>query len=158
ILGYFVASAIRFILREEILSHLRLSRGMPDVISTLLYYISLLLVFFTSLSAAGVQLDKLTVLTGAFGVGVGLGLQSLVNNFVSGLILQFERPIRIGDVLEVGALGGEVRRIGVRSSTVRTFQGAEVIIPNAMFITDQVVNWTLSEARRRVDVAIRVAY
>jgi small-conductance mechanosensitive channel len=82
----------------------------------------------------------------------------VVNNFVSGLILQFERPIRVGDVLEVGALAGEVRRIGVRSSTMRTFQGAEVIIPNSAFVSDQVINWTLSEPRRRVDIPVRVAY
>ena len=118
----------------------------------------LLFVFFMSLDAAGVQLDKLTVMTGAFGVGIGFGLQNVVNNFVSGLILQFERPIRVGDVLEVGALAGEVRRIGVRSSTMRTFQGAEVIIPNSTFVSDQVINWTLSEPRRRVEVPVHVAY
>jgi small-conductance mechanosensitive channel len=156
--GYMIAAAIRFVLREEILSHLHLSRGVPEVISTSFYYVLLLLVFFMSLSAAGVQLDKLTVLTGAFGVGLGFGLQNLVNNFVSGLILQFERPIRIGDVLEVGSLSGEVSRIGIRSSTMRTFQGAEVIIPNSAFVSDQVINWTLSEPRRRVDIAVRVAY
>jgi small-conductance mechanosensitive channel len=156
--GYLIACAIRFILREEVLSHLRLSRGIPEMISTSLYYILLLLTFLVSLSALGVQLDKLTVLTGAFGVGVGFGLQNLVNNFVSGLVLQFERPIRLGDILEVGNLSGEVRRIGIRASMVRTFQGAEVVIPNSAFISNQVINWTLSEAVRRVDLQVPVAY
>ena len=158
VVGYLLAGALRFVLREEVLSHCKLSKGVPETISTSLYYVALLLVFFMSINAAGVQLDKLTVLTGAFGVGIGFGLQNVVNNFVSGLILQFERPIRVGDVLEVGALAGEIRRIGVRSSTMRTFQGAEVIIPNSAFVSDQVVNWTLSEPRRRVDIPVRVAY
>jgi small-conductance mechanosensitive channel len=156
--GYLGAGAIRFVLREELLSRIRLARGVPDMIATSLYYVLLLLTFLVSLSAAGVQLDKLTVLTGAFGVGVGFGLQNLVNNFVSGLVLQFERPIRVGDILEVGNLSGEVRRIGIRASMMRTFQGAEVVIPNSTFISNQVVNWTLSEAIRRVDLQVPVAY
>ena len=122
------------------------------------YYVLLLVVFFISLNAAGIQLDKLTVLTGAFGVGLGFGMQNIMNNFVSGLILQYERPIRVGDVLEVGNLSGEIRRIGIRASTMRTFQGAEVIIPNSAFVSGQVINWTLSESRRRVEIPIGVAY
>jgi potassium-dependent mechanosensitive channel len=156
--GYLIAAAIRFILREEVLSHLRLSRGVPEMISTSLFYVLLLLVFFMSLSAAGVQLDKLTVLTGAFGVGVGFGMQNVVNNFVSGLILQYERPIRVGDILEVSGVSGAVSRIGIRASTITTFQGAEVIIPNSAFISNQVTNWTLSKSRRRVEINVGVAY
>ena len=156
--GFLMAGIIRFVLREEILSHLHLSRGVPEMIATSLYYVLLLLVFFMSLSAAGVQLDKLTVLTGAFGVGVGFGMQNVVNNFVSGLILQYERPIRVGDVVDVGGVGGQVSRIGIRASTINTFQGAEVIIPNSAFISSQVTNWTLSKSRRRVDINVGVAY
>lgn len=156
--GYLLARGVRFVLREEFLARLRLSRGVPEMIATSAYYVSLLLVFLMSLAAAGVQLDKLTVLTGAFGVGVGFGMQNVISNFVSGLVLQFERPIRIGDVLEVGSLSGEVRRIGIRSSVVRTFQGAEVIVPNSALVSNQVVNWTLSEAVRRVELQVPVAY
>jgi len=82
----------------------------------------------------------------------------VVNNFVSGLILLFERPIQVGDVVEVGTVSGQVTRIGVRSSTVRTFPGAEVIVPNATLISTEVTNWTLSDRRRRIDVAVGVAY
>ena len=156
--GYLLARGIRFVLREEFLSRLRTSRGVPEMLSTSCYYVSLLLVFLMSLAAAGVQLDKLTVLTGAFGVGVGFGMQNIISNFVSGLVLQFERPIRIGDVLEVGNLAGEVKRIGIRSSLVRTFQGAEVIVPNSALVSNQVVNWTLSEPVRRVELQVPVAY
>ena len=156
--GFLLAGGLRFVLREEILPCWRLSRGVPETISTSFYYVALLFVFLMSLNAIGVDLDKLTVLTGAIGVGLGFGLQNIVNNFVSGLILQFERPIRVGDALEVGELGGEVRHIGIRASTIRTWQGAEVIIPNSTFISGQVVNWTLSEPYRRVDIPVRVAY
>ena len=100
----------------------------------------------------------MTVLAGAFGVGIGFGLQSVVNNFVSGLILLFERPIHVGDTIEVGDLLGEVRRIGIRASIVRTWQGAEIIVPNAQLITEQVTNWTLSDRLRRIDLPVGVNY
>jgi small-conductance mechanosensitive channel len=105
-----------------------------------------------------VELDKFTVLTGALGVGLGFGLQNIVNNFISGLILLFERPIHVGDTVEVNGLVGKLRRIGARSSTVLTFQGAEVIVPNSNLISNQVINWTLSSPWRRVDVPVNVAY
>ena len=156
--GYGISSSVRFLLREELLSHFHLSRGLPELISSMLHYLLLLLVFFFAVNAGGVELNKFTVLTGALGVGVGFGLQNIVNNFVSGLILQFERPIHIGDVLEIDGTTGKVTRIGIRSSTVKTFQGAEVIIPNANFISGKVINWTLSESLRRVELPVGVAY
>jgi small-conductance mechanosensitive channel len=159
LLGYAVSSSIRFLLREELLKRMHLKRGLPELISTTLHYLLLLLIFLFAVNAGGIALNKFTVLTGALGVGVGFGLQNIVNNFVSGLILQFERPIRIGDIVDLGAgVSGPVTRIGIRSSTVQTFQGAEVIIPNATFISGNVTNWTLSESRRRVDLPVGVAY
>ena len=158
LVGYAISSAIRFVLREEVLSRFQLSRGLPELIASTLHYLLLLLVFFFAVNAGGVELNKFTVLTGALGVGVGFGLQNIVNNFISGLILQFERPIHIGDVLDVDGVSGTVTRIGIRSSTVKTFQGAELIIPNASFISGKVVNWTLTDPRRRVDLAVGVAY
>ena len=158
LVGYGFSSAIRFLLREELLSRFHLSRGLPELFSSMLHYLLLLLVFFFAVNAGGVELNKFTVLTGALGVGVGFGLQNIVNNFVSGLILQFERPIHIGDVLEIDGTTGKVTRIGIRSSTVKTFQGAEVIIPNGNFISGKVINWTLSESLRRVELPVGVAY
>jgi small-conductance mechanosensitive channel len=158
LVGYAVSSALRFLLREELLSHFHLSRGLPELIASTLHYLLLLLVFFFAVNLGGVELNKFTVLTGALGVGVGFGLQNIVNNFVSGLILQFERPIHIGDVLDIDGTTGKVTRIGIRSSTVKTFQGAEVIIPNANFISGKVINWTLSESLRRVELPVGVAY
>ena len=157
--GFALSTSLRFLLREELLNRLHLKRGIPELISTTLHYLLLLLVFLFAVNAGGVALNKFTVLTGALGVGVGFGLQNIINNFVSGLILQFERPIRIGDVVELEAgVTGAVTRIGIRSSTVQTFQGAEVIIPNASFISSNVTNWTLSEAKRRLELPVGVAY
>ena len=158
LVGYSVSAVIRFLVREELLSRFHLSRGLPELIASTLHYLLLLLVFFFAVNAGGVELNKFTVLTGALGVGVGFGLQNIVNNFISGLILQFERPIHIGDVLDVDGTTGKVTRIGIRSSTVRTFQGAEVIIPNGNFISGKVINWTLSESLRRVELPVGVAY
>jgi small-conductance mechanosensitive channel len=99
-----------------------------------------------------------SVLAGAFGVGIGFGLQDVVNNFVCGLILLFERPVHLGDIVEVGGLQGEVRKIGIRASTVRTYQGADIIVPNSQFITANVTNWTLSDRLRRIDLPVGVNY
>jgi small-conductance mechanosensitive channel len=114
--------------------------------------------FLIAVAAAGFDLGKFTLLAGALGVGIGFGLQNVVNNFVSGLILLFERPVQTGDMIEVGPLQGEVKRIGIRSSTVRTFDGADVIVPNASLISDRLVNWTFSDSSRRIDLEVGVAY
>ena len=156
--GYVAANAFTFFLKKVLLPKLTLQRGLPYAISTVTYYVLLVLVALAALSGAGIELNKFTVLTGALGVGLGFGLQNIVNNFVSGLILLFERPIHVGDTVDVGGLVGVVRRIGARSSTVVTFQGAEVIVPNSNLLSNQVVNWTLSSQWRRVDVPVRVAY
>jgi small-conductance mechanosensitive channel len=156
--GYAVANAVTFFLKKVVLPKLPLRRGVPYAISTVTYYFLLLLVALSALFATGVDLNKFTVLTGALGVGLGFGLQNIVNNFVSGLILIFERPISIGDTVDVSGLVGVVRRIGARASTVVTYQGAEVIVPNSNLISNQVINWTLSSPWRRVDVRLSVAH
>src|SRR6185295_15858545 len=97
-----------------------------------------------ALAAAAIDLTRFSILAGAFGVGVGFGLQNVVNGFVSGLILLYERPVQIGDTVQVADVQGTMRRIGIRSSTVRTFEGAEVIVPNSSLISERVTNWTLS--------------
>jgi len=156
--GYGLARALTFMLKRFLLPRMLLQHGVAFAVSTVTYYVLLLMVAIVALAAAGFELNKFTVLTGALGVGLGFGLQNVVNNFVSGLILLFERPIRLGDTVDIGGLVGTVRRIGARSSTILTFQGAEVIVPNSNFISNQVINWTLSSQWRRVDVPVRVAY
>jgi potassium efflux system protein len=156
--GIGLAGIIRIVLRDAWLQRLNLTRGIPHAISTITYYLLLLLVFLLALSASGVELSKFTVLTGAFGIGAGFGLQNVISNFVSGIILLFERPIRIGDFLEIDRALGEVVRMGMRSSSMRTPQGAEVIVPNSNLISNQVINWTLTEQKRRTELRFKVAY
>src|SRR5262249_31112910 len=108
--------------------------------------------FVVGLGLLGMDLTRVTVLVGALGVGIGFGLQSVVNNFISGLILLFERPIHVGDAVELGALQGVVRRIGIRASVVHTWQGADIIIPNSQLVTEQVTKL------RCIDLPVDVNY
>jgi len=157
-LAFLASRFVRFVLEEDVYPRLLLARGLPYALSVLIHYAILLVGFLLAVAALGVDMNRVTFLTGAFGVGVGFGLQSVVNNFVSGVILLLERPIQVGDAIQLGDLEGIVRRIGIRSTTVRTWLGAEVIVPNASLISDRVTNWTLSDRRRRIDLPIGVAY
>jgi small-conductance mechanosensitive channel len=127
--------------------------------STLLIRIGVVTVgFLLAVAASNFPIDKLTIIFSAFGVGIGFGLQNIVNNLVSGMILAFEKPIQIGDIIEVGGHAGTIKEIGIRSSKLATGDGAEVIIPNGDLISQQVTNWTLSNTNRRVEVMVAVAY
>lgn len=106
----------------------------------------------------GMPLDQLTIIFSAFSVGIGFGLQNIFNNLVSGVILLFEREVQIGDIIEVGDLMGTVKEMGIRSSHIRTFEGAEVIVPNGLLISKEVVDWTLSDKSRRIEIISGVAY
>lgn len=114
--------------------------------------------FLLAVAASGFPLDKLTIIISAFGVGIGFGLQNIVNNLVSGLILAFEKPIQIGDVIQVDGHLGTMKEIGIRSSKVVTGDGSEVIIPNGDLISHQVINWTLSNSNRQIDLRVITAY
>ncbi|RFZ84605.1 hypothetical protein DYU05_03045 [Mucilaginibacter terrenus] len=127
--------------------------------STLLIKIAVFAVgFLLAVTASGFPLDKITIIISAFGIGIGFGLQNIVNNLVSGLILAFEKPIQIGDIIEVDNRSGTIMEIGIRSSKIATSDGAEVIIPNGDLISHHVINWTLSNNNRRVELIIGVAY
>ncbi|HEY4108090.1 mechanosensitive ion channel family protein [Puia sp.] len=112
--------------------------------------------FLLAVAASGLSVDRITVILGALGVGVGLGLQNIVNNFVSGIILIFDRPVRIGDTVEVGDKRGRVKEIGIRSSTLLTDDGAEVIIPNGDVLSNHIVNWTLSNNHVRLALSFTI--
>jgi small-conductance mechanosensitive channel len=127
--------------------------------STLLIRIGVFTVgFLLAVAASNFPIDKLTIIFSAFGVGIGFGLQNIVNNLVSGMILAFEKPVQIGDIIEVGSHAGTIREIGIRSSKLATSDGSEVIIPNGDMISQQVVNWTLSNTNSRVEMPVTVAY
>lgn len=112
--------------------------------------------YLLAVTASGIPVDKITIVLGALGVGIGLGLQNIVSNFVSGIILIFDRPLQIGDIVEIGDKTGKVREIGLRSSTILTADGAEVIIPNGDLLSRQIVNWTLTTDQRRVEMDLSV--
>lgn len=157
-LSFRVSSALRIILEQDALPRLELPRGVPAAISSGVNYIILLFGLLLALSAAGLDPGRLTILAGALSVGIGFGLQNVVNNFVSGLILLFERPVRLSDIITIGDATGSVTRIGIRSSTIVTFDGAEVILPNGDLISQRVTNWTLSNLNRRFELTVGVAY
>jgi potassium-dependent mechanosensitive channel len=114
--------------------------------------------FMMAVAASGIPVDKITIILGALSVGIGFGLQTIVNNLVSGIILAFERPIQIGDTVQVGTVEGVVKDIGIRASKIKNWDGAEVIIPNGDLLAHHLTNWTLSDKTRRVELTIGVAY
>lgn len=153
-----LSTLLRFLLEVEVFPRVRMQRGVPHALSTMLHYGIVVLGLWIAFSAVGLPFDRLALVLGALGVGIGFGLQNAVNNFVSGLILLFERPVQVGDTVQMGLTHGDVRRIGIRSSTIRTWDGAEIIVPNADLVSQQVTNWTLSDRRRRIDLDFGVAY
>lgn len=157
-LAIMISRMVRFILGEEILPRTNLPRGMPGTITLLLHYAIIAFGFFIAVGAAGFELGRLAILAGALGVGIGFGLQSIVNNFVSGLVLAFERPIQVGDIIQMASVSGRVKNIGLRSSTIRMFDGSEVIVPNANLVSNEVTNWTLSDRLRRLEISVGVEY
>jgi potassium-dependent mechanosensitive channel len=154
--SFLVSRLVRFVLDEEVFPHARLKRGLPYAISRTLHYVILVAGFFVAMAALGLDMTKFTILAGAFTVGVGFGLQNIFNNFVSGLILLYERPVQVGDLIQMDDATGVVERIGIRASIVRTSSGSEIIVPNGKLISERLVNWTFSERQRGIDVHVSV--
>ena len=148
--------------RNEVLpgwvSQSRIERGAQEAIVTITGYVGIIIAAILGLSLAGFSFTNLAIIAGALSVGIGFGLQNIVNNFVSGLILLFERPIRTGDWIVVGNTEGYVRRISIRSTQIETFDRADVIVPNSELISNQVTNWMLRDPWGRVIVPVGVAY
>jgi small-conductance mechanosensitive channel len=156
--GFALSRLIPFVLEEGILVRSLVPLGVRATVSTLTRFVVLTLGFLAALAAAGVGLSQFALIAGGLGVGIGFGLQNLVSNFAAGMILAFERPVQVGDIVQVGALVGRVRHIGLRASIVVTFEGAEAIVPNAQLISTELVNWTLSETKRRIELPVGVAF
>ena len=154
--AFIISRFIRFLLNEEIFPHASMKRGIPYAISRIIHFVIVTLGFIIAMGVIGMQMTQLTILASAFTIGVGFGLQNIFNNFVSGLIVLFERPVQVGDVIQIDDAVGSVDRIGIRASVVRTASGSEIIIPNGKLISDRVVNWTLSGHRRVIEVSLSV--
>ena len=153
------SSFTRFVLDEDIYPRVTLPTGVPYALSTMLHYCILAIGLITAMSAMGIDTSRFTILAGALGVGVGLGLQNIVNNLVSGLILLFERPFRVGDCITFRQFEGDLMSIGLRASIFKTSSGADVIVPNAMLLSNEVINWTLAgRSTRRMDIDVGLPY
>lgn len=146
------------LLEIVVLTRLPLKRGSSYAITTLLSYGIISIGFIIGLSFLGVSWAKLQWLIAALGIGLGFGLQEIFANFVSGLIILLERPVRIGDVVTIGNLSGTVNRIRLRATTITDFDRKEIIVPNRTFVTDQLINWSLSDTVSRVTIRLGVAY
>ena len=153
-----IATFVEFVLNVDFMPRVDLPKGVPQTISRLTGYVVIAVGAVIASAAAGFDISKVTIIIGALGVGIGFGLQNIVNNFVSGLVLLFERPIREGDTLDMADTGGVVEKIGMRASIISTWDGAEIIIPNSNLISESVVNWTLNHDRRRMVIPVGVAY
>jgi small-conductance mechanosensitive channel len=157
--GAFLASwVVQAMLMAGVLSRRELQAGVRFSMARLVHYSLVVVGFLLALLALGVQFRDITIIGGALGVGIGFGLQSVVNNFVSGLILLFERPIKVGDYVEIAGQWGEIKRIGLRATIVETFDRSEVVVPNSELVSTRVTNWTLSHRIARLVMPVGVAY
>ena len=125
---------------------------------TLSYYAVLAIGLFSILQSSGLDLSIFTVLTGAIGIGIGFGMQTIFSNFISGIIILLERPIKLGDRIEVGEVSGNVKSISVRATTIVTNDNVSIIVPNSDFISKQVINWTHSDNSVRIRTSVSVSY
>ena len=153
-----VSRTLQKLLTDQVLARRQVETGVRHAMARLVHYVIVFLGFLLALSVLGLDLTKLTIMLSALGVGIGFGLQGVVNNFVSGIILLFERPVRVGDMVEITGRWAMIKRIGLRSTTVTTFDEADLIIPNANLVNDEVTNWTLSNRRARLIIPVGVAY
>src|SRR5262249_14067365 len=157
-LAYAAWGLVQRWLDRGILKPAGISGGVRDSIRIGVGYVGIVIAALAAFSYAGFNLSNLAILAGAFSVGIGFGLQSVVNNFVSGLILLAERPIKVGDLVVVGGEEGHVRKISVRSTEIETSERARVLIPNSCFITEKVKNWTLRDNIRRIVIPVSGGY
>lgn len=154
-----VSRFTRRILRTQLLKHTKMDIGLQYLISRITGYVVLVFGLIIGLETIGVNFSSLTVIGGALGVGIGFGLQNIVHNFVSGLIIMGERAIQIGDRVDVGGTLGEVIRVGARSTSVRTNDNIVIILPNSEFVSNRVINWShMGDQNVRLRIPIGVSY
>jgi small-conductance mechanosensitive channel len=153
-----VARLWRWIFQAKFLNRSGMEVGLQDSITTISIYIVWMLGILIALHVFGISSASLTVAFGALGIGLGFGLQNIFNNFISGIILLFERPIQVGDDVEINGTWASVKKINVRSTVVQTYDNASLIIPNSEFISSQVTNWSFKDKRIRIKIVVGVAY
>jgi len=157
--GAFLSSwAIQSLMLDGVILSRKMQQGVRISMARLVHYAIILTGFLVTLSVLGFDFTNIAIIGGALGVGIGFGMQTIVNNFVCGLIMLFERPVKVGDAVEFGSQQGRVKQVGLRATVVETYDNAEIVVPNADLITSQVTNWTLAERRRRLKLPVGVAY
>ena len=158
LLLFWLSGKLRVLIADRLLVRTRMEVGARQAIGSIVRYLVLVVGFAVILQTAGIDLTALNVLAGAVGIGLGFGLQNIVNNFISGLIILFERPIKVGDRIVVGDVEGDVVQIGGRSTTVVTNDNISIIVPNSKFITEDVINWSHNDRKVRFKIPVTVAY
>lgn len=153
-----IARFLKLLLDKEVFPRVKLSRGIPGIIGFTVRFAIVTIGLIIAFTVLGINLDKLTILIGALGVGIGFGLQDIMNNLISGFILIFERPIQVGDTIQFGDKEGIVQEIGIRSSNIKTYNGSEVIVPNGKLISNELINLTLSDHVARVEINVGTEY
>ncbi len=157
-LGFFLSKVISTILGRSLLPRFGLNEGAAAAIRSIAFYILLVTFVFIALRTINVPLTAFTILGGAVAIGIGFGSQNIMNNFMSGLILLAERPIRVGDLIQLGDLYGIVQHLGARSTRVITGENVEIVVPNSAFLESNVINWTLTDSKVRIFVKVGVSY
>jgi small-conductance mechanosensitive channel len=158
VLLFYFSGKLRTWIAEQLLVKTRMETGARQAAGSIFRYVLIVIGLIIILQTAGIDFTALNVLAGAVGIGVGFGLQNIVNNFISGLIILFEKPIKVGDRIEVGDVEGDVVRISGRSTEVVTNDNISIIIPNSKFITENVVNWSHTDRKVRFRIPVTVAY
>jgi potassium efflux system protein len=155
---WIILKALNIILTVEVYSRIKFPRGIPTAITTTLNYVIIILGLVMAFGSLGIKTEQFALILGALGVGIGFGIRNIIANFISGIIMVFERPIQIGDTIEIDGVSGSVLGLGARASTIKTSDGSEVLVPNADFIAKKVTNWTLSDERRRKTLIFKIDF
>jgi small-conductance mechanosensitive channel len=155
---FFITAKLRKWIIYKVLSKSKIELGVRMAVGTIIRYGILILGLIIVMQTVGINLSTITILAGALGVGIGFGLQNITNNLVSGIIILFERPIKVGDRIQIGDLFGDVVSISLRSTIVTTNDNISVIVPNSEFISTRVINWSYSDRNVRFNIPVGVAY
>jgi len=155
---FFLSHLLQKILKNKVLARFRIGQGTQYTLSRISHYITMIIGCLFAFQFIGIDLSGLAVIVGLLSVGIGFGLQNVTSNFISGIILLFERPIKIGDRITVGHTEGDVVAINMRSTTIRSLNNISIIVPNTEFISSQVINWSHGDPKVRLDVQVGVSY